>query len=176
MKRKSIEKKSNKLLVENLNNIEGPIDIIELAQRIGFRVGLASLPNEEDGFIIVDNDITTIETLTGITVDKVIGINSKRDLQTKRFIIAHEIGHYILHYETEESGGMYAHRENRKGKDKKENEADFFAACLLMPKKSFKERYDELKRKDVKKSDIELLLQNYFNVPKESVERRIEEV
>lgn len=175
MEKKLIEEKS-KELVEMSDNTEGEVDVIKLAQKLGFLVGLTSLPEEEDGFIIVDKDAKAIERLTGLQVDKVIGINPERDLQTKRFIIAHELGHYKLHYETEASDGMYAHRENKKGKDDKENAADYFAACLLMPHESFKKKYDELKKKKNSQKDIVILLQNYFNVPKESVERRLDEV
>ena len=175
MEKKQIEEKSEKLF-EMAGSAEGEVDVIKLAKTLGFLVGLTLLPEEEDGFIIADKDTKAIERLTGLRADKVIGINPERDLQTKRFIIAHELGHYILHYEAEASDGMYAHRENKKGKDDKENEADYFAACLLMPCVSFKKKYEELKKKKNSQEDIIILLQNYFNVPKESVERRLIEV
>lgn len=62
-----------------------------------------------------------------------IGVNHERDLFTKRFIIAHELDHYILHGENKP---IFAQREKTHGRTPEENEIDFFAACLLMFVKS----------------------------------------
>ena len=176
MQKTKIEENSMECLQEQLKDYSGEIDVVDLAGKMGFQVGLAVMSDNEDGFIIIDDTTDSIQKMTGIKTDKLIGVNAKRNLQEKRFIIAHELGHYRLHYKDEVSDGMYAHRENRKGKDDKENEADFFAACLLMPQEIFKEKYMNWKAKDLAEDDIITLLQKHFNVPKESVERRITEV
>lgn len=175
MEKRKIADESNRIL-EEFNYQSGEVDVLELAKELGFQVGIAPLIDEEDGFIIVDDSTSSIQKLTGLRTDKIIGVNSERNIQKKRFIIAHELGHYCLHYEEEVSDGMYAHRENRKGKDDNENDADFFAACLLMPSKSFNKKYKELKDKKLSEEDIVILLANHFNVPKESAARRIVEV
>lgn len=154
---------------------DGEVDIINIARNLGFTVGIASLPAWDDGFIIVDDNTTHIQEITGVKTDKIIGVNDKRDLQKKRFTIAHEIGHYMLHYAQNESK-LYAHREDKKGKNKEENDADYFAASVLMPKEQFKAKYDELKSKSLSNDDIITLLQKHFSVPYESAERRIKEV
>lgn len=153
----------------------GEVDIMNIARNLGFTVGIANLPEWDDGFIIIDNNKTHIQQITGVKTDKIIGVNDKRDLQKKRFTIAHEIGHYMLHYAQNKSK-LYAHREDKKGKNKEENDADYFAASVLMPKEQFKAKYDELKNKNLSTDDIITLLQKHFSVPYESAERRIKEV
>lgn len=56
-----------------------------------------------------------------------------------RFTIAHEIGHYVLHYLYPRTQGkaiekMYA---TRYGSDREEWEANWFAASFLMPREAF---------------------------------------
>lgn len=71
------------------------VDVIDVAKRLGFVVGNAVLNEEDDGFIVVEEGKKEI---MGIKTDKLIGVNSDRPLEWKRFIIAHELGHYILHF------------------------------------------------------------------------------
>jgi Zn-dependent peptidase ImmA (M78 family) len=62
-----------------------------------------------------------------------------------RFTIAHEIGHYVLHYllplsENKEIGKVQARRYG--GKDRTEYEANWFAASFLMPEATFRPAYE----------------------------------
>jgi len=52
-----------------------------------------------------------------------------------RFTVAHEIGHWLLHAPDDDggAGGAPLHR-RRSEKDPLEWQADYFAACLLMPR------------------------------------------
>lgn len=174
MDRERIEKKAE----ETLNNINyadstDSIDVIEVAKKLGFVVGNAGLSEDVDGFIIVDENESNI---LGIDTNKLIGVNASKELAWKRFIIAHEIGHYMLHYDKEKDNGMYAHREHKKGKNEIENEADFFAANLLMPRKKFIDKYKELKEKDLSIDEMILLLANKFTVTQLMTKRRFEEL
>lgn len=126
-----------------------------------------------DGFIIVQDDAKEI---LGIETNKLIGVNSTRNLEWKRFTIAHELAHYVLHCPEQKSKGMYAHRDHRKGKGLTENEADFFAANLLMPRKKFTDKFNEFKDKALEKEDIILLLAKRFVVTPIMVERRFKEL
>ena len=71
---------------------------------------------------------------------------------------------------------MYAHREHKKGKDDKENEADFFAANLLMPREAFTNRFNELKQKNLTPEEIIVLLADKFCVTHIMAERRLKEL
>ena len=76
------------------------VDIIDFAHHYGFDVVNADLDEKEDGFIAITSKL------------KLIAVNAKRSLEWKRFIIAHEFGHSILHYK--QGGSAYLHRESVK--------------------------------------------------------------
>ena len=174
MDREKIERKAEETLNDvNYADVADSIDVIEVAKKLGFVVGNAGLSEDVDGFIIVDENKGNI---LGIDTNKLIGVNASKELAWKRFIIAHEIGHYVLHYDKEKDNGMYAHREHKKGKNEIENEADFFAANLLMPRKKFIDKYKELKEKDLSIDEMILLLANKFTVTQLMTKRRFEEL
>lgn len=154
----------------------GYVDIIGIAKGLDFSVGNVTLSDEEDGFIFVNEGNKIFPNLPG---NKLIGVNSNLSLQWKRFVIAHELGHYFLHYidNAVEYKGMYAHRENLKGKGPKEQEADYFAACLLMPKDLFLKKYTQFSNgSKLSNSEIALLLAKEFIVTPVMAGRRIEEL
>ncbi|MDO4293957.1 MAG: ImmA/IrrE family metallo-endopeptidase [Eubacteriales bacterium] len=147
------------------------VNIVDFVQHLGFIVGNAKLDDSEDGFLAIQTS-DMAKDRDGMN-DKIIGVNAKRSLDWKRFIIAHEFAHSVLHYE---AGKIYLHRERKKGKDDKENDADYFAAALLMPRKSFKRLYDKFKQDGFNDTAISLQLASIFKVPFDSVQRRITEV
>lgn len=61
-----------------------------------------------------------------------------------RFTIAHELGHYVLHYLLPLSDGKPVGKVKARrygGKDRTEYEANWFAASFLMPEESFRTIY-----------------------------------
>ena len=148
------------------------VDIVDFVQNRGFIVGNAQLDDTDDGFLAIQSS-SMAKNGTHIANDKIIGVNSKRSLAWKRFIIAHEFAHSVLHYQ---AGEIYLHRENKKGKDEEENAADYFAAALLMPKESFMRLYEKLKNEGLNQTAICLQLASIYKVPFDSVSRRISEV
>lgn len=174
MNKEMIEKKAKETLAKvEYNDNADAIDVISVAKKLGFIVANAGLSEDMDGFIIVEegeNDIL------GIHTDKLIGVNASKGLDWKRFTIAHEIGHFILHYDRDAVNGMYAHREHVKGKNETENEADFFAANLLMPREKFLQKYDELKIKGLSIDEMIILLADKFGVTQPTIKRRFEEL
>lgn len=64
-----------------------------------------------------------------------------------RFTIAHELGHYVLHYMWQQTHGEKPPKRMmalRKGSDRVEWEANWFAAGFLMPEHHFREAYARL--------------------------------
>ena len=62
-----------------------------------------------------------------------------------RFTVAHELGHYVLHYlwpahKGERTGMVYA---DRYGHDRAEAEANWFASAYLMPRQKVKKLWEE---------------------------------
>lgn len=58
-----------------------------------------------------------------------------------RFTIAHELGHYFLHYRYADIDGPMSY--DRGGRNRAETEANVFAATLLMPAEPFEEKWKE---------------------------------
>lgn len=169
MEKNIIIKKTNSLLNNFGYNNEADtyVDISKLAVSEGFKVGETSrIGFKEDGFIAISKDKS----------NKIIGVNSNRTFEEKRFIVAHELAHYYLHYIDSTLEGMIMHREQVKGKDENENDADFFAACMLMPAQSFKTQFEKLKLRGYGETDVIDKLQLIYKTPRESIIRRIEEV
>lgn len=171
MKKKEIESRA-KVVLEAFpyaNDDTPYVDAVRLARFFGFQVKeLKNLPAIEDGEITVGSDSDgTGDIIRSITV------NDNRSLESKRFIITHELSHYLLHYKGDET--FFRHRENAKGKNKEENDADYLAACLLMPSEIFKKHYEVAKQNHTPEQVIDIL-QKTFRTPRESIIRRIDEV
>lgn len=174
MEKQRIEAKAQNILRQFGMSTAGQVNVLLLAQNAGFVVGNANLDDDEDGIILVN---TREETILGVKTQKLIGVNSRRDLPSKRFIIAHELGHYFFHLEKERGGDIIlARRENLVDRDGEENDMDYFAACLLMPADAFKRKYGELKEMGIPPSEMPMRLSKLFNVPLISAERRVGEV
>ena len=154
------------------------LDVVELAESNGFIVGTVFMDEDEDGFIVINESENSNKIkVLGIEAEKIIGVNAKHDIKWKRFIIAHELGHYFLHYDESKNMGLYAHRDhNSLEKNESEQEADYFAAALLMPRESFINKFEELKEKQLGESDIITILSDKYNCEKVAVKRRIGEV
>lgn len=171
MEKRIIEQKAQKVIDEQIKDLKAPIDVISLAKEMGFVVANAMLTDNTDGFIIVNEDDDNVMQMN---TSKLIGVNSSRSLDTKRFIIAHEIGHYIF----EENNKIFARRENKHGRSEVENDLDYFSACLLMPAELFRKEFLELssKDKDMSSEDKAIFLSAKFIVPLISVKRRLNEL
>lgn len=66
-------------------------------------------------------------------------------VERDRFTLAHELGHYVLHYLWPKSRGdeLGKCKASRYGSDRAEWEANWFAAAFLMPHKEFAAEYGE---------------------------------
>jgi len=127
-----------------------PIEVIKIANRLGYRVFALENSNGIAGKVCHK--------------DKIIYINPSDNPQRQRFTIAHEIGHIVLHQRTNHehhrvSDDMIDTELNIYSDDVEEIEANRFAAMLLMPDLAFKRAWS---RFDGQISQIA----NYFNVSK----------
>ncbi|MGN0734105.1 MAG: ImmA/IrrE family metallo-endopeptidase [Emergencia sp.] len=171
MEKKEIEAKAYELLREGKLNENGPVDVVQLAKNLGFAI--VSIRTKEgnddlDGFLLMNEDDNDI---MGSKSSRLIGINANRPFDVKRFIVAHELGHYKLTYNNQRT---FAMRDGRHGRSDEENEIDYFAACLLMPKVGFKNYYEVVKNED--NNNVIKSLAEEFKVPMDSVARRLQEL
>ena len=120
-----------------------PIPVTELVKNYGYGVAEMELPSDVAGFVNLEK--------------KVIFVNVSDSENRKAFTIAHELGHIKLHAEelqkNPDIGILYRHPLGRKNSDEKEQEANCFAASLLVPRSMFdqiSERYKDVLTKENK--------------------------
>jgi Zn-dependent peptidase ImmA (M78 family) len=106
---------------------KAPVDVLAIATRLGIQHRAGELGDDVSGLLMVKDG------------EAVIGYNRSHSRSRQRFTIAHEIGHYSLHYRADElfidKGSLIMYRDGNatKGEDPHEREANAFAAELLMP-------------------------------------------
>ena len=86
MEKKFIEEKATSIL-NRIGYNGGALDIFEVAKDLGFTIGNALLPDLDDGFILIDDTKEHIQRITGISTDKVIGVNANRNLQDRKSVV-----------------------------------------------------------------------------------------
>lgn len=99
----------------------GCADIDALRKQLGGRIEYADLP--ESSHVFRPGDF-------------VIFIPNSTSMRRDRFTVAHELGHYFLHYLYANQTGQMIF--NRGGRDRAETEANVFASALLMPGDAFR--------------------------------------
>lgn len=128
MLNKKVEKKAIEIL-EELNINQLPIPVEEIAQKRGLSIKLYDLGTDVSGVLVIDTGKGTI------------GVNLNEPKIRQRFTVAHELGHYELH--KQETGlfidrgfaVLFRNQQSSTGEERREQEANAFAAALLMPEK-----------------------------------------
>ncbi|HEY9013269.1 MAG TPA: ImmA/IrrE family metallo-endopeptidase [Devosia sp.] len=113
-------------LAQSYTVVQEPLAVFELAAALGITVNKRPLPEGTSGYFR--------KTERGWE----IGVNSLHHPHRQRFTVAHELGHYFLHRDSEPfEDGLLFRRENQI--NRKEREANEFAALLLMPAIEFRQ-------------------------------------
>ena len=124
----------------------------EIAYKIRNYLGIPAGPVEnivtlleKNGVIVMFLDVENMEKFDGLTMfttnqAPVIWINRNMPNDRKRFSLAHELGHLVMHLRSEDL---------EKPEEQKEIEANEFAGEFLMPESLCKEDFFNLKYKDL---------------------------
>lgn len=141
VRRKYIRNLANQLIIHNKIKL-APVDIHAIAKNLFIQIVEEKAPEEISGFLLkgVDNR------------NSIIGVNQIHSESRKRFTIAHEIGHFLLHnYQGVHFDGKTArfqvylrNEKSSEGTNIEEREANLFAAELLMPEFLLKEDISNL--------------------------------
>lgn len=128
------EKKAYKLL-ETLNINQIPIPVEEITQKLNIKISYEPFEGDLSGVLFRDKS------------DTIIGVNSNESDQRKRFTIAHELGHFVLHegdqlHVDHNFKTNFRNSISSQGSNFNEIEANAFAASLLMPETLVKEMYE----------------------------------
>jgi len=144
----------------------GIIDLFKECERAGYKLLRYPLGENADlGFMVKkDNDI-------------VIFTNTCSRLSREIFTLAHEIGHVILHLEDEKPFIDDNVTINGRSTDEKEQEANYFAACLLMPANDVN-RFIDLEIRDFHEKGLSAMdivrIMSEFNVSFDMALNRLE--
>ncbi|PWC05427.1 ImmA/IrrE family metallo-endopeptidase [Agromyces badenianii] len=111
----------------NIYDIDGRADLHELVRLLGGRVDVSSS--------FFADEALTVRAAGDFTVHLPPMTSDRRD----RFTIAHELGHYFLHYLQPEETGERGF--GRGSQSRAETQANYFAASLLMPSEVFKNSF-----------------------------------
>jgi len=118
------------------------VDPFEISRGLGINVNFVRMKEDADR-----------ENVSGFfdASKNAIIVNSEQGIARQTFTVAHELGHKILHSEWLDDANEILYRSAYVSQDWREQEANFFAANLLLPKfmmDDYKEKYG-LNEKDL---------------------------
>lgn len=150
-----------------------PVKIIEICRNMGFSIFQQDLPKKICGYIAIDGELKD-----RFGTDRIITVNMNESNKRRRFTVAHELGHFLFHFDPNNiqfyNAFEHDHEENEMPS---EDLANRFAAELLMPADKFKKEYDRIYRNRSNSSEqlYETIqeLSDLFLVPPKAVEMRI---
>lgn len=120
-----LARRSALALLRKAGVYEPPVDPVVIARNEGVRVKFVLFSGASEG----------VSGLFDFASNEILVNNSEAGVR-QTFTIAHELGHKVLHAEWAESG-LYQvlwRDPSKQNKDRREQEANAFAADLLMPK------------------------------------------
>jgi Zn-dependent peptidase ImmA (M78 family) len=155
---KAIEKRVTDILA-SIPNLTLPIKVEEIAKSLGLKIVPQPLDETISGMLIIKDGIGTI------------AYNQTESNVRRRFTIAHELGHFILH---KNEGTLFLDKNfsvllrsqmtpETVQKQRLEQEANAFAAAILMPEELLKMEL-ELKQFDFGNEEAQKELAKKFNV------------
>lgn len=144
----------------------GIINLFKECERLGYKLIRYPLGEDADlGFVVKKDNDTVIFT------------NTCSRLAREIFTLAHEIGHAVLHMENTLSFIDDSITISGKSMDEKEQEANYFAACLLMPEDKV-DKFLDLEVEDFEHDGLSALdiarMMSEFNVSFEMALNRLE--
>ncbi len=173
-RKNEIMQRIEEIILNNKELAEPAFDIVKfLKEKESFAIASKPMADDTTGMLFVDDEEYILDTDT----HKLIVVNSllkeqPNFVQRRRFIIAHEYAHYVLH---KHNTKQYAHRDTSQKESNEEIEADFFARCLLMPQKVIDAVLDLNFVKELSVENKIALIARFFNVTKKKAKQRLEE-
>lgn len=154
----------------------GATPIVKIAKDFGFKTYKETLSDDKSGDIHINGDTKDI-----YGNDKVILVNKREDLFHLRFVIAHELAHYLFDFvgksDCSETNIVFSEPYKKdQHETEKEKRANTFAAELMMPKDLFIKQYNIAKDKSDNRIFIVMYLSRFFETSIDSIEKRIKEV
>ena len=105
----------------DMDQKDGYIDLVKLSDSLGIEVIAESRNDDKNGYITYDNNVFTIF------------VNANHGNSRRRFSIAHELAHYVLHSDIVKEKKQVDRNGACSLEKEKEVEANKLAAKILMP-------------------------------------------
>lgn len=172
------EKLADKILeLGGYKDTLGRTPIVKIVNNFGFSAFKEqNMPKNISGNIFIGG--TTKEIYHN---DKVIVVGADEEFYHQRFIIAHELAHYLMDYIGNEkyadSKKLFSMAYLKDNHDKGEVRADRFAAEILMPANLFSAKYKRVSELSFHDMEYTLkYLSDYFQTKISCIKRRIDEL
>lgn len=164
------------LNIFDIFNKKTSIPIVKIVKAFNFKTYTESLSDKLSGDIYINGD-----TKQKYGHNKIILVNKNESFFHQRFVIAHELAHYLFDFLGKNKyldslikfSDTYYKNQHETPEEKRANR---FAASLLMPEKIFIEQYNIAKKEDCNELFVILYLSQFFQTPTDSIEKRIWEV
>lgn len=144
-----------------------------------FQFVICEVPLEDDttGFILVDDE--NLLNFKNFITYRLIATNESlirftNYLQKRRFIVAHEFGHYILHKHKNQV--QFAKRDTEHFNSKEEQEAEYFARSFLMPKSDVIQIIMREENQKLSIAEKVNIIRETFNVTENKARYRLQEL
>jgi Zn-dependent peptidase ImmA (M78 family) len=128
---------------------EAPVPIEKLALKMDLAVTPTDLGPGVSGALVINGSSATI------------GVNINESRVRRRFTIAHELGHYFLHKQSNtffvETTVLFRDGDSSSGNMKQERDANKFAAYLLMPEPFLEKEIKDAKETESLTNDDEII-------------------
>lgn len=157
-------------LLRDAKIVQAPVSVENIAKSLGASVVPYELGEEVSGVLVVEEHRGTI------------GFNSTHHPKRQRFTIAHELGHLVLHVNKNKPKELFVDKDfivkwryNKIYSPKEfeqEQEANAFAAALLMPKEFLIHEMQKEKFKDLTENRLIDELSKVFNVSTQAMTYR----
>lgn len=173
-RRKQIEERVEALAEEHGLQTPG-FDLARfLSTKEGFLVGEQDMEDDTTGILLVNKDQKMEELNTNQLIMTSTQLRHGPDyLARRRFIVAHEYAHYCLHMK---DGTIYAHRDYGQKDTPMEEEADFFARCLLMPRKPVEAVLSAMPESGSADDKVDLIARTFGVTKKKARQRLIDDL
>lgn len=150
--------------------------IVKIAKEFGFITYRETLDDDLSGDIYING-----KTKEEYKNDRIILVNKNDELFHQRFVVAHELAHYLFDFLGNEkykdtSIRFSATYYKNMHETISEQRANRFAAAILMPGDSFIKQYNIAKNIDKNRMFVIMYLSRFFETTMSSIERRIAEV
>lgn len=154
-------------ILGKFNVTKAPVPVEKIALKMNLSVTPADLGPGVSGALMISDGKASI------------GVNQMESKVRRRFTIAHELGHYILHRYSQnlfiEKKVFLRDEGSSTGEEKKEREANSFAAALLMPESFLRLEIDRAIKSDSLQNDEALIafLARKFDVSEMAITYRL---